>query len=426
MVEKRLPNLLDLDEASLDKPAILYHQCGRVCVVNKKALELAGVTNETLAPPGGAIDIDIKTGEVTGILRDNATDLVWKIIPELNEEEIMEATRLACEKITQAGITSMHWMVSSVTEIQIMQRLLKEKELSLRVYVVIPVNLLGKVVGSSSLKDLGGNLVRIGGVEIFVDGSLAARTAALYEPYNDEPTTKGTLLCTHEEMHSLVAKIHEAGLQPIIHAVGDQAVDLALTAIEESSVNAPSKNYRYRIEQAAVLNKQLIQRLRKERVIVSVQPHVIISEFSVWSADSHLGPERTRWLYPLKTLIKEGVKVIGGSDCPMEPLKPLLGIKAAVTRGFFPKEQITIENALRMYTIDAAYAAFEEEVKGTIEEGKFADFAVVSDDPRTCPKDKIGNIEVEMTIIGGKVVYPKLLLEATYQNDGSIFRARAL
>jgi predicted amidohydrolase YtcJ len=178
-----------------------------------------------------------------------------------------------------------------------------------------------------------------------------------------------------------------------------------LTAIEKVLKELPQKKRRYRIEQAAVLNKELIQRIKKLGLTVSIQPKVVISEFSVWSAVERLGPERAKWLYPLKTLIREGIVVTGGSDCPMEPLSPLLGIQAATTREFFPEERVTVDEALQMYTVNAAYASFEEDLKGSIEECKLADLTVLSDDPRTTPPTKIGDIKVKMTIVGGKVVY---------------------
>ena len=402
--EKRYPNFLDLDKASSDNPVILYHQFGRMCVVNSKALELAGVTRETSAPSGGKIDKDAKTGEPTGVLRENATDLVWKIIPEPSEEEIMEAASLACETIVKAGVTSVHWIVSSLTEFSIIHKLRAENKLPLRIYIIVPANLLGNVTGLGSYKDFGDYVVKVGGVIIFADGSLAARTAALHEPYSDDPATKGKLLCTQEEMNALVVKVHKANLQPIIHAMGDQAIDAALVAIEATS-EAQKKHRRYRLEQAALLNEWLIQRIKKQEVTISIQPRVINSEFSVWSATNHLGLERARWLYPLKTLLKEGIRVIGGSDCPMEPLSPLSGIQAAVTRESFPEERITVDDALRIYTVNAAYAAFEESIKGSIEAGKLADIAVLSRDPRAVPPNEIENIEVKMTILGGEVVY---------------------
>jgi len=406
-IQKRYPNLRDLDEASPDKPVVLYHQSGFMCIVNSKALELAGITKKTSDPPGGKIEKDTETGAPTGVLLENATDLVWKIIPEPDEKEIIEAASLACEKIVEAGVTSVHWMVSSATEIPVIQRLRAENKLPLRVYIIIPINILDHITGLGSCTDFGDNLVRIGGVKIFADGGLVARTAALHEPYSDDQTTKGRLLCTQEEMNALVSKAHKANLQVAIHAMGDQAIETALIAIEKTLMEAPRKNHRHRIEHASVLNEELIQHIKKLAVVVSIQPHFIITEFLAWSTADRLGPTRARWLYPLKTLIKEGIRVSGGSDCPMEPISPFSHIKAAVTRQFFPKERITVDEALRMYTVNAAYASFEENIKGSIEEGKLADLTVISRDPLTVPPSEIDDIEVKMTIVGGKVVYPK-------------------
>ena len=329
-IEKRYPNLRDLDESSPDKPVVLYHLRGCMCVANSKALELADVTKETISPSGGTIEKDKETGEPTGVLRENAMDLVWKIVPQPIEEGIMEAASLACEKIVKAGVTSVHWMVSSPTEIRIIQNLRAENKLPLRVYIIIPANILNHITGLGPCTCFGDKVVGIGGVKIFADGSLAARTAALHEPYSDDHTTKGRLLYSKEEINALVINAHKANFRLVIHAMGDQAIDMALTAFEKALMEAPRKNHRYRIEHASVLNKELIQRIRKLEVVVSVQPSSIISEFSVWSAADRLGPTRARWLYPLKTLIKEGIRVSGGSDCPMEPISPFSGIQAAV------------------------------------------------------------------------------------------------
>jgi predicted amidohydrolase YtcJ len=411
--EKRLPTRYDLDAASLDNPVILYHQSGQMCIVNSRALELAGVTKQTSAPQGGTVDKNEDTDELTGILRDAATNLVWNMVPEPSEEELVEAAGLACEKIVEAGVTGVHWMVLSSIEVSIIQKLRAQNRLPLRVYMIIPVNLLDNVIGSTSRKDFVDNALKVGGAVIFADGYLAARTAALFQPYSDCLDSSGRLLCTQEEMNALAVKVHKANLQLVIHAMGDKAVDAALTTIEETSKEALGKELRDRIEQAAVLNEGLLQRMKKQKVIVSVQPRVIDSEFSVWSAAEHLGPERARWLYPLKTLLKASIRVSGGSDCPMEPLSPLLGIQAAVTREFFPEEQITVDEALQIYTVDAAYASFEENIKGSIEKGKLADLAVISRDPRAVPPSEIGHIKVEMTIVGGSVIHPKHLTQAS-------------
>jgi predicted amidohydrolase YtcJ len=378
-----------------------------MCVVNSRALELAGVTKRTSVPQGGAIDKNEDADEATGILRDAATNLVWNVVPEPSEEELAEAAGLACEKIVEAGVTSVHWIVLTPMEVSMIQKLRAQNRLPLRVYVIIPVNLLDSVIGSGLRKGSEDNALRIGGAVIFADGYLATRTAALFQPYSDCPDSSGRMLCTREEMNALAVKVLKASLQLVMHAMGDKAVDAALTVIEETSKEAQGKELRNRIEQAAVLNEELIERMKKQKVIVSVQPRVIDSEFSVWSAAEHLGPERARWLYPLKSLLSEGIRVSGGSDCPMEPLSPLLGIQATVTREFFPEERITVDEALQIYTLDAAYASFEESIKGSIEEGKLADLTVLSSDPYTVPPSKIGDIKVEMTIIGGSAVYSK-------------------
>jgi predicted amidohydrolase YtcJ len=405
--EKRFPNLLDLDLASPNNPVILYHQCAQMCVVNSKALELAGVTKQTSAPSGGTIEKNAETGELTGLLRDSATDLVWRIVPEPDEEELVETAALAFEKIVEAGVTSVHWMVLSPIEVSIVQELRAQNRLPARVYMIIPVNLLDGVLGSELHKGSADSALGIGGAVIFADGYLAARTAALFEPYSDYPATSGTLLCTQEEMDASAVKIRKANFQLIIHAMGDKAVDAALTTIEKTSKETPGRDLRSRIEQAAVLNGGLLERMKTQKVIVCVQPRVIASEFSVWSATEHLGLERAGCLFPLKTLLKKGVRVVGGSDCPMEPLSPLLGIQAAVTRDFFPEERITVDEALCIYTINAAYSSNEENIKGSVEEGKLADLTVLSCDPHEVPPDEIRNIKVEMTIVGGKVVHPK-------------------
>jgi predicted amidohydrolase YtcJ len=402
--EKRLPTRFDLDSVSPDNAVIFYHQSGQVCVVNSKALELAGVTRLTIVPPGGAIDRDAETGELTGVLRGNATNFVWEVIPEPSEEELVEAAGLACAKILEAGVTSVHWMVLSSIELSIIRTLLAQNRLPMRVYVIIPVNLLDSIVDFRSTNGLA---LRVGGAVISADGYLAARTAALLQPYSDAVATSGNLLCTQEEMNALTNKILKMGLQLVIHAMGDKAVDAALTTIEQTSKEAPRKDARNRIEQAAVLNEELINRMKKQKVIVSVQPCVVASEFSVWSATEHLGAERARWLYPLKTLLKKGIRVVGGSDCPMEPLSPLLGVQTAVTREIFPEERVTIDEALRMYTVDAAYSSNEENIKGSVETGKLADLTVLSDDPSNVSPNEIENITVEMTLVGGRVVYSK-------------------
>jgi hypothetical protein len=200
-------------------------------------------------------------------------------------------------------------------------------------------------------------MVKIGFVKILADGSLGARTAALEEPYSDKPETAGMMLYTQKKLNRLVLKAHKAGLQLAIHAIGDRAVDVVLKSYEKALKEHPRKNHRHRIEHCSVLNPRLIKRMKRSNIIASVQPHFVVSDF--WAAD-RVGKTRARWVYPFKTLIREGLVVVSGSDCPVEPIDPLLGIWAAVARKSFAEEGLTVEEALKTYTSNAAYASFDE------------------------------------------------------------------
>ncbi len=396
--EKRLLNLSDLNAASLDNPVILYHETEMTCAVNDNALSLARITKQTKIPPGGKIDKDPQTGELTGILRDSATNLVWQVVPEPTVDELLEAASLACQEILKAGLTSVHWIILSKNELSLIQRLNSKRKLPVRVNVIVPKEFMKQTAGFKSANSL---MLRVGGIMIAEDGYLDSKTAALFEPYSDESSNSGNLLLTDETLASSVTDVISAGFQPIIHAMGDKAVDRVLRVIEQIS---KQKSVRFRIEQAAILNKELVERLRKCNVVVTVQPKVITTEFAVWLATERLGKERAKWLHPIKTLIKEGTKIAGGSDCPMEPLDPFLGMHEAMMRPSFPEQRLTLEEALSMYTINAAYSSGEEHVKGSIQDGMLADLTVLSNDPLAdLVQHDFENINVEMTIVDGKV-----------------------
>ena len=384
--EKRLPNLYDLDQASPDNPVILYREAAMTCAVNSKAITLAGITEQTDVPLGGTIDKDNKKGGLTGIFRDAATSLIWQAVPEPTIDELVDASGFACQKIAEAGITSIHWILISQGELAIVQRLEAEGKLPVRVNVIVPYEFLKETDG---FKPNDTSMIHVGGVFITTDGYLDSKTAALSQPYSDDPANSGKMLLTKQELTSSVAKVLGMGLQPVIHAMGDKAIDMALQVIEQ---NKPADGIRFRMEQAAVLNKKLIKRLKACKVIVTVQPTVISTEFAVWSAEARLGMERAILLHPLKTLLHAGVKVAGGSDCPMEPLSPLLGMQQAVSRTRFPEQRLRVEEAIRMYTVDAAYCSGEENLKGSIEEGKVADLTVLLEDPFAFAAEKIKDI----------------------------------
>jgi hypothetical protein len=284
----------------------------------------------------------------------------------------------------------------------VIQKLYANGKLPLRVYLGIPVGALDEIIRLGLLTGFGNNIVKIGFIKILADGSLGARTAALKKPYSDKPQTKGMMLYTQKRLDKLVSKAHKAGLQLAVHAIGDRAIDSVLKAFSKALKETPRHGHRHRIEHCSVLNTKLIRSMKLLGLIASVQPHFIASDF--WIVD-RLGKARSRWVYPFETLIREGVTVASGSDCPVEPINPLLGIWASTARKNPVQENLTLEEALRTYTVNAAYASFDEKKKGTIDVGKLADVTMLSRDLFDISRDDIKNVIVKMTIVDGQVVY---------------------
>jgi len=268
----------------------------------------------------------------------------------------------------------------------------------------MPVEVLDELVNLGLLTDFGNDMVKIGFVKILSDGSLGARTAALKEPYSDKPETSGMMLYTQKRLNKLIQKAHNAGLQLAVHAIGDRAMTAVVKAFEKALKEYPRENHRHRIEHCSVLNLKLVRRMKRLGLIASVQPHFLVSDF--WVA-GRVGEARARWVYSFRTLLHEGLIVASGSDCPVEPISPLLGIWAATARKSFSEESLTVKEALETYTLNAAYASFDEDKKGTIEAGKFADLTMLSDNLLQISLDKIRNVTVEMVIVDGKIVYAK-------------------
>ncbi len=412
--EKRFPNRRDLDEAGQGRAVCLTRACGHLAVLSSKALELAGITKDTPDPLGGAIDKD-SYGDPTGILRESAQGLVREVIPETGPDAVLEATKDAMRYLLARGITSVHtnddYMgVKGVTETYKMAR---ESGLPLRIYWDLPVPVLKELVETPLRTGDGDDYFRIGSVKLFTDGSLGGRTAALEEPYSDDPTTSGILVNSEETIKEWVYLAHILGMQVAIHAIGDRALRISLEAINDAQSRLPKSDPRHRIVHAQILSPNLISEMKRLGVVADVQPKFITTDMR-WAQD-HVG-WRMRSSYAWRTMLKAGIPMAGGSDCPVEPADPLYGIYAAVTRkdmegsprgGFYPNERITVEEALHLFTVGAAYAAFEENIKGTLEPGKLADFVVLSQDPFSVPPEEIKDLEVLMTVVGGAVAYDK-------------------
>ena len=402
LAENRYPTRWDLDAAVPDQPVFLVRVCGHIGVANTEALRLAGITKETVVE-GGKIGLDETTGQPDGILKENAMRLIWKTIPKPSLEALEEASMLACNKAVEAGLTGVHWIAESADEIQTIMNLDSEGKLPLRVYLGVPPKLLDTRADLHLPTRTSNSKVRFGFVKLFADGSLGSRTAALKQPYSDEPNSNGLLLHSKDKLCQLVLKAHKARLQVAVHAIGDRAVETVLDAYEEALKQYPRKNHRHRIEHCSILNPELINRIKALGLIASVQPHFVVSDF--WLID-RVGIQRARWAFPFRTLVNHGVVVASGSDCPVESISPLLGVWAAVAKRDSP-ENLTPMQALETYTLNAAYASFDEDEKGTIEVGKLADFTVLSNDLSNVEPNLIRNITVEMTVVNGKVVYAR-------------------
>ncbi len=404
LVEKRLPKASDLDEVAPNNPVVLYKAKGRVCVVNSLALEIAGKFENLKDIKSNGIDVDPQTGKPTGILSGSATDFIWKLVPDVTAEELMELIEAAFNKILGVGLTTVQWIVSSAQELYAIKRIIEERKIPVRVYLIVPVEILTLDV-LNELRSLENECFKVGGAILYADGYLASKTAALTEPYKNSQNT-GKLFHDAESMEKLLQFVGKTGLQAVIHAMGDRAIKETLKAIKAVSAHHPLGNAKFRIESAAILPLGLIKEIANLELVVSVQPYMAYSELEFWGADESIG-ERIRWLYPLKSLLKEGVIVAGGTDCPMEPLNIFSHIKIAMTRQKPVEERIRFYEALKMYTINAAYSMGEDGIKGTIEEGKLADLTVLSENPLMVPPEKIDRIKAELTMVGGKIAYFK-------------------
>jgi len=416
LVERRYPNKEELDEAAPDHPVVMWASA-HISIVNSKALEVAGITKDTPDPPGGKIERDEKTGEPTGILKECYTLLP---IPSYTHEQMKEAVKIGAQKWwVQQGITTVHCFCGPYA-MRIYQELLEEGELPLRiqwiVYTEDPKIGLDSLINLGIRTGFGNERIKIGGLKIFVDGAFMGLSAATYEPYIGMPNYCGLLKLTPQELTEMVVKAHREGLRLCIHAIGDKAQDMALDAIEEALKTIPKEDHRHRVEHMGneLTSKERIKRAKRLGVIPvpTVEWVYAYGDF----IETYLGPERARQSFLIKSLLDEGLRPPGSSDTlGTEPLSinPFFSIWCAVTRRTFagnvliPEESISVMDAIRMYTINGAYAGFEEDIKGSIEPGKLADMIVISDDILTIPTDKMKDIWVEMTIIDGKIVYQR-------------------
>ena len=393
LAEKRFPTRAELDKVSPTRPIIISRICGHAVVVNSAAIAMVR-------------DDERRRGDAeTGLYTEGDSNAFYRRIPKLSEAEFEEAALAACRVALRSGITSVQTLLDSHEMVMDFVRLWRNSRLPIRITGMPPyesVEFLHEIdIGTGH----GDEWFNIGAAKLFSDGSLGAQTAWLAEPYADKPETRGIRIYDPDDLKRKAADAQAKGFQVAIHAIGDQAVRETIDAIEfalDSAGGAGGTNerHRHRIEHASVTPPDCLERMAKRKIIATLQPQFVTSD--TWTGQ-RLGPRRTPWAYPFRTMLEAGVPVTLSSDCPVERLDAFAAIASAVGRHAWsaPNETLTAEQAIRAYCMGSAYAGFAEERVGSLEPGKLADFVVLSADPTKLSADAIANVKAQRVFVGG-------------------------
>ena len=411
--KQRFPTAEDLPECG-ERTVYLARVDGHAYWVNRRALAVAGITADTPDPDGGAI-LRGADGRATGILLDRATDLVRERVPEPSPQTLRDRALRAQERCLALGLTGVVDAGIDRAGLNSYHALAHEGQLKIRVHAMLDVDdpgLLDEYLGKPPLVGLYDDHLTVRTVKLYADGALGSRGAALLEPYADDPGNSGLLVTAPEDLEDVTRRALASGWQVGTHAIGDRAVRTVLDAYERVLAELPGGEYRLRVEHAQVVHPDDIPRFVQLRVIPAMQPTHATSDMP-W-AEQRLGPERLTGAYAWRSFREAGARIPLGSDFPVESANPLWGIHAAVTRqdragqpagGWLPGQRMTMDEAVRGFTVDAAYGSFEEGIKGSLERGKLADLVVLSKDPFALPAAELLTTEVLMTVVGGEVVY---------------------
>jgi predicted amidohydrolase YtcJ len=416
-----LPERSWIDSVTPHNPVFVNRLDGHASLANSVALRLARIGRSSPDLPGGTIVRDPKTGEPTGLLKDNARDPVARVIPlptpAQNDSALARAMRWAVEH----GVTAVATVcddpgslaiAEAWREVATLKRAHRDGAMLVRVSTYVSLEDWRNMADTLRANGAGDEWLRVAGVKGFIDGSLGSNTALFYQPYNDAPQTSGLMVTPEDSLRAWIGSADSAGLQVAVHAIGERANGLLLEIYDSVAKAHGARDRRFRIEHAQHLRRQDIGRIARSGVIASMQPYHAIDD-GRW-AEKRIGPERIKTTYAFRSLLDAGARLAFGSDWTVAPLDPILGIYAAVTRrtldakhpeGWVPAEKITVEEALRAYTAGNAYGAFADKHRGRLAPGYLADLVILDQDLTAIQPEAIERARVRATVVGGKVVY---------------------
>jgi predicted amidohydrolase YtcJ len=404
-----------IDSVTPNNPVFVNRLDGHMALANSAAMRVAGVTRGTPAPVGGEIP-RASSGEPIGIFKDQAMDLIERVIPDPSPEQRDSALARALAHAASLGVTATAHVSASWADLASYRRLARANRLTLRAFLYFPIDGWRAVAESVSHGGAGDDWVRIGGVKGYMDGSAGSRTAYFFEPFSDSAGYRGLMQQPEADMRAWIGGADSAGLQLAVHAIGDRANAILLAIFDSVARARDPRDRRFRIEHAQHLRAEDVPKFGARRVVASMQPYHAIDD-GRW-LEVRIGPERIKTTYAFRTLLESDAPLAFGSDWTVAPLDPMLGVYAAVTRrtldgknpgGWVPEQKITVGEALRAYTYGNAWATFNEQKWGTLAAGRYADVVVLDRDPFAVPAESLGTIKPRFTLVGGRVVYQKAL-----------------
>ncbi len=399
----------DLDTAVPKHPVFVSHRGGHTAYVNSLAYERAGISESSSDPSGGQFDRDPATGRLTGGLRERATEPFQEKIPfTLTRDELRQAVKLIAGMMTRTGVTSVTDAEATPEELLAYQDAYESGDLGFRVYCMIQYQFLDRMTAAGIRTGLGDEWVRVGAMKLVCDGSISERTARLAQPYVGRPNDYGIFVYEEKELYEQARKAHEAGWQIGTHANGDAAIDVTLRIYERLQREMPRRDPRYRLEHCTVVTPSLVERIAKLGAIPTP-----FSTYVYYHGEKmkEYGAERLDRMFAVRSFLDAGIKVTQASDYPPGPFEPMMALQSSVTRTdmhgtvWGPKQRVTVEEAIRVGTLNGAYASYEEKIKGSIEPGKLADLVVLGQDPTKVDPLSLIKVPIERTMVGGRWVF---------------------